>query len=189
MEWFGNGGGMRITQLYGDILHWYYGMLMNPDQRLWFSQEFNVDPATFLNPITLQAGQSKTFYIPILIPGSDERSPFPLGMLNNYLVLRLTSKMALESGTAANLTVSSFYLWLQHVTYPEDEHAQIDKLFKENGVERKVITNYNMQQIQTVTAQTGITPIILSQFGNIDVKMFHFCLTKSGWCDAYVFEK
>jgi hypothetical protein len=35
LEWYGNGGGQRITQQYGDILHWYYGMLFSPDQRKW----------------------------------------------------------------------------------------------------------------------------------------------------------
>jgi hypothetical protein len=144
-----------------------------------FAQELNVDPDTWLNPITLQVGQTKTFYIPVILPGSDEQSPFPLFLLKDYLVLRLTSKMAVESGTAANLTVSNFLLWLQHETYPEDEHAQIDSLYKKNGVERKVITHVNMQQIQTVSSSTAITPITLSQFGQLDVGAMHACLRTS----------
>jgi hypothetical protein len=66
MEFYANGGGDKICTWYGDFLHWYFSMLLTPDQRSWFSREMGFDAQTMLMPVTLLAGQSKTFWLPIL---------------------------------------------------------------------------------------------------------------------------
>lgn len=140
-------------------------MLLSPDQRQWFSREMGVDADEFFMPQTLLANESRTFWLPLPLPGSDERNPFPLHLLKDYLVLRLTSKAALEAGTASNLTLNSIMLWLKHNTYPEDEERYQHELYKTYNCQRKVIQMYNMNQIQTMSASTAIAPISLTQLG------------------------
>jgi hypothetical protein len=150
-------------------------MLLSPDQRSWFSREMGVDAEDFFMPQTLLANQSRTFWLPILLPGADDKNPFPLHLLKNYLILRLTSKMAVESGTATNLTLSSITLWLKHKTYPEDEERYQHDLYSMYNCQRKVINIYDIQQSQTMSSSTAITPITLSQFGNLDIAALHAC--------------
>ena len=176
IEFYANGGGDRICQWYGDFLHWYFAMLFSPDQRTFFSREMGFDAQSMLMPQTLLAGQTRTFWLPILLPGSDEKNPFPLHLLKNYLILRLTSKNAVEAGTASNLTLNSILLWLKHKTYPADEEAHEHELYSSYNCQRKVINVYDIQQTQTVSASTAITPITLSQFGNLDLAALYACL-------------
>ena len=174
--WYGNGGDLQINRLWGDYLHWFTGMLLNPDQRAYWSRELLCDPATLLNPITLLAGKTKTVYVPIPLPGSSEKNTFPLFMLNNYLVLRFTSKACVESGTASNVNISNMLIWLESETYPEDEQMHLAELYKANGVHRKVITINQQEQFQTLTTGVQIQPIQLSQFGGLDVASLHVAL-------------
>jgi hypothetical protein len=68
-----------------------------------------------------------------------------------------------ESGTATNLTLNTCTLWLNHKQYPKDEEEEEHKMYASLNCRRKVINVLNMQQTQTMSANIGITPIILSQ--------------------------
>jgi hypothetical protein len=70
-------------------------------------------------------------------------------------------------------------LYLQEEMYPEDEHKQLDDLYRSMVVERKVVMVATRQQTQTLSASTAITPIQLSQFADQDVGALHVYIRSS----------
>ena len=84
LEWFFNGGGSPSTRMYGEIMHWMKCLNDDTEQREYFNvSEFGFDPKTCLYPTTLQAGQNKTFFIPIPFPDLNESCPIPLNIFKN----------------------------------------------------------------------------------------------------------
>jgi len=86
--------------------------MLNPDQRRYFGEMFGTDgDSDFLNPQNIASAATRTFYLPIPIPGVDSRSPLHLEKISGDLVLRLTSRAAKESGSGT-LTLNTARLWL-----------------------------------------------------------------------------
>lgn len=92
-------------------------MLLSDEQRKFYASDFGADFRNLFASQTVLPG-SRTFYVPIPLPGTSEDSSFPLSKLRDNLQLKLTSKACLESGTGNYcLLKCNFKLQMFHMMY------------------------------------------------------------------------
>ncbi len=147
------GGGSKLAQTqYGE--HIFAELMGLSEEQLTGVCQLIGMTSDFLSTLNyIPAGGTKTFYVPLL-GNLLAQTKMYLGGINDDIRIRTYFTLALESGTATNVTLTGMSAWLISKDIPEAEDIQLEKFYLTNTLCYPYLNNIRLQNTNTFNAGT-----------------------------------